>query len=346
VSALASFDIHGLLVDVSGSWTPVIDAVRLDLAWFESTVPDSRPDLELIVEEEAHDLASYGDVVASSIGPRCVAYRTPAGATVTDYLGLASSLVDEGGRRLRIHGPDPQLGHEIAFNGIRAAVLRHLDRAGMVGLHALGLAGRDGAVVVLLPSGGGKSSLALWALEDERVRFLSDDMPILDGRGMVHPFPLRIGVTVGDPVAHERGGRRIERLGWRPKLAVDIGEMADRVQQTPVPVAHVVAATRSLGRASRLEPADRRHVRRLLFQESVLRVATGQGAAWLTARRRIGPTLRKVPGVAHRARLCHGALRDAQAWRLVLGSDREGGWRALEPLLVDTVSRNGTGAAT
>ena len=52
----------------------------------------------------------------------------------------------------------------------------------------------------MLPSGGGKSTLALRALRDEGT-LLSEDSPLLDRRGRLHPFPLRIGINATTPTA-------------------------------------------------------------------------------------------------------------------------------------------------
>jgi hypothetical protein len=65
-------------------------------------------------------------------------------------------------------------------------------------LHALELVGGQGAVAVMLAAGRGKSTIALRALRDQGVRLLSEDSPLLDRRGRLHPFPLRIGVNASD----------------------------------------------------------------------------------------------------------------------------------------------------
>ena len=50
----------------------------------------------------------------------------------------------------------------------------------------------------MLPSGGGKSTLALRALQEPGIGLISEDSPLLDRRGRLHPFPLRIGVNETD----------------------------------------------------------------------------------------------------------------------------------------------------
>ena len=157
-----------------------------------------------------------------------------------------------------IQGEDAAIVHEAAYLFLLSRIGEHLDALRLPRLHALGLTGRQGAVAVMLPSGGGKSTLALHALEEGRVRLLSEDSPLLDRRGRLHPFPLRIGVNAVDaallPSDHVR---RIERMEFHPKLALDLNAFRDRIEPDPQPLRHLVIGQRSLGPVAALEPVSR-----------------------------------------------------------------------------------------
>lgn len=332
-----TLNVHGLRVCVEGSWPEVVESLRSDFVWFEDA--DNRShDLVVRIDPRPVTLDPAANVAASRISPRSVTYRLPNGDVLTDYLGLATSRHHAGGGRLDVSGPDPALAEEIASNAIRAALVRHLDRTDRLAVHALGLAGVQGGVLIMLPSGGGKSTLAVEALRHSGVRILSDDMPVIDRSGAVHPHPVRIGLTIGDPAEAGRDGRKIERLGWRPKRAIEIEGISAHVQPEAVPLVHVVVANRNLGARSRLMPTDPGPIWRLLFQESIMRIDSGGGAAWITTKRRIVPTMRKVPRLVRRVTLCRNALQNASTWRLELGSDRAGCWKAIAPLLAPVTS--------
>ena len=79
-----------------------------------------------------------------------------------------------------------------------------------VHVHAAGAVRRNRALLVLGPTGAGKSTLALhWSQAGAPV--LGDDTVLLDETGRVHPFPRLFKI---DPVAITRAGVRLERTPW------------------------------------------------------------------------------------------------------------------------------------
>jgi hypothetical protein len=53
---------------------------------------------------------------------------------------------------------------------------------------------KDVNALVMLPSKGGKSTLLTHLLENPEVKIISDDMPLIDLSGRVHPFPSKISM--------------------------------------------------------------------------------------------------------------------------------------------------------
>jgi hypothetical protein len=58
--------------------------------------------------------------------------------------------------RLTVVGEEQHRVHEVAYLLLLSRIGRHLDSVGLMRIHALGLSGRQGAVLVLLPSGGAR----------------------------------------------------------------------------------------------------------------------------------------------------------------------------------------------
>jgi hypothetical protein len=328
----ADLDVYGLGVTVRGDWPAVVESLRLDFAWFEREPATGGEDVEVAVERRAPDFDRFGDLPAAFVTPRNVVYQD-GGRTIVDYFGRALSVLDRRAGRLEVQGLDQQLVHEAAYLFLLSRIGQHLDGLGLPRLHGLGLAAPTGAVVVMLPSGGGKSTLALSALKDERVRLLSEDTPLVDARGRAHPFPLRIGINARDADQLPDGAvRRIERMELHPKLALDLDTFRDRIAAGPAPVRHLVIGLRSLGREARLAPIPRRHAIGTLLREGVVGVGVYQGMEFVL-QRGMRDTL-AMGGVAlARARACAAALARAKTWRLTLGRDRERNWEALAPLL-------------
>jgi hypothetical protein len=108
---------------------------------------------------------------------------------------------------------------ETAWEAILSALGEALDRKHFHRIHALGLEWKGKAGLVILPSGGGKSTLgALLARTPYAPRLLSEETPLIRS-GRVYPFPLRLGLSVATAVRHlGEAGRPFPRRLYPTKL--------------------------------------------------------------------------------------------------------------------------------
>jgi ketosteroid isomerase-like protein len=323
-------DVYGLRLAVECDWPEVADALRDDFSWF---VRDDGPaSTTLRIERRTPDFEAIGPATASFVTPRNTVYRNGT-ASLVDYFGRAATLLDRGRTVVTVQGEDESLVHEAAYQFILSHAGEHLDGVGLTRLHALGVVGRGGAVALMLPSGGGKTRMALSALADEGVRLLSEDTPLLDRRGYLHPFPLRIGVNEGDAERLPAGRqRRVERMEFHPKVLLALDAIAHRIEPEPQPLVHLVVGRRSLGRDATLERVSRRVAVGPLLREAVVGVGVYQGMEFVLQR---GPrdVLTKGGIAARRAAHCAAGLARANVWLLTLGRDPDRNWQALAPLL-------------
>ncbi len=326
-----ALDVHGLAIRAGGDWPEVLHALALDFAWFEGA-GNGRPGATVRVLRRAPDWDAHAAARPAFVTPRNLVLADGERQLI-DYFGRALSVYDRAAGTVTIEGEDAALVHEAAYHFVVSRIGEHLDRVGLVRLHALGLAGASGGVAVMLPSGGGKTTLGLRALRDPAVRLLSDDSPLLDRGGRLHPFPLRVGVNATDaerlPPGHVR---RIDRMEHHPKLALELAAFRDRIEEQPQPLRHLVLAERTLGRGARLEPVGRREALAPLLRESVVGVGLYQGMEFVLQRGPRDVLSQARPGLV-RARGCAAGLARARVWRLTTGRDHEANWAALEPLL-------------
>jgi hypothetical protein len=280
----------------------------------------------------AADFEAFSEAVPWFVTPRNAVYRHGS-SIVLDHLGRAISVLDSGGNQLWIQGEDEHVVHDAVYYFLLGRIGEHLDTRGLVRLHALGVAGGQGAVALLLPPGGGKTTLALEAIKTEGVKLLSEDSPVLDHRGRLHPFPLRIGVNAKDVERLPAGAsRRIERVWLHPKVAVEVESFADRVANRPHDLRHIVVGRRSLAATPSLEPIARRAAVKPLTREAVFGVGLYQGLGF-AHQRGTRELVRKARIAAARGRACATALAGAQVWRLTLCRDSERNWELLRTLL-------------
>lgn len=117
---------------------------------------------------------------------------------------------------------------ELALGMLDSAIERHVasHARGHIFVHA-GVAVHAGrAIIVPGPSLSGKSTLVR-ALVEAGADYYSDEWAVLDGEGLVHPFPRPLGVRGADLVSAKQP---LEGLGW------SAGE-------GPAPVAAIVRAS-------------------------------------------------------------------------------------------------------
>ena len=314
----------------------MLESLRRDFAYFAlADEPAGEPVVDVALERGAPSYAALPPAVASFITPRNVVYQEE-GRTIVDYFGRAVAVLERRAghpSRLTIRGEEDQLVREAVYLFLLSRCGEHFDRMGLTRIHALGLAGAAGGVAVMLPAGGGKSTLAVRALRAEGIRLLSEDSPLLDRRGRLHPFPLPIGIDDSDVEGvRAEDLRRVERMEFRPKLLLDVEAFADRIEPDPQPLRHLVVGRRSLAETPSLERIPRRAALGTLAREAVIGVGIYQGMEFVL-QRGMRDTLAMTPIAVRRARCCFAGLSRARVWQLTLSRDGERNWVALEPLL-------------
>ena len=148
--------------------------------------------LELV--PRAPSSADFPAVPTTRVFPDCVLYRD-GDRLCYEYGRAAALLVTREGNASfgQLISRDETLVPELGYLFLQSEIGRFLDAQGLHRVHALGLALPSGrAALVLLPSGGGKSTLATEVLRSGQARLLSDDTPLLDRFGNAHPYPLRL----------------------------------------------------------------------------------------------------------------------------------------------------------
>jgi hypothetical protein len=330
--AAQHFDVYGLRVRIEGDWREVIESLGDDFAWFRRDLAGVAGDISVTIARRPPDVGRFASVPQAFVTTRNVVFQSGS-ETIVDYSGQAVAVYDRASERFLVEGENEHLVHEAAYLFLLSRIGRHIDALGHMRIHALGLSGADGAVLLLLPSGGGKTTLALRAREAPGVKVLSEDTPILDRHGIVHPFPLRLGVNEHDRhLLPQDGVRRIERLEYGPKLLVSLAALGDCIEDDPQPLRHLVIGRRWLAGGGALTPVNRRALVAPLVRDGVIGLGVAQMIEYVL---RQGPRdfLRQGGVVASRTACSARALASARTWRLELSRDVEQNWNALSPLL-------------
>lgn len=115
------------------------------------------------------------------------------------WVRYAESLVayDAAANQGSVTSPDEELLYHYTYYLMIALVGKQLDAHGFHRFHALGVSVTGQAALFSMPISGGKTTLGLTLMEDPAVSLYSEDTPLIDSRGLVHPFAPRLSLRDG-----------------------------------------------------------------------------------------------------------------------------------------------------
>jgi hypothetical protein len=281
-----TFDFYGFRVTVTGDNDGVLEDVQRDFSYFRSPAGDESAWLNVI--SEPFPRANLPAVRAALQTPRNIVYRD-GDVSYVDYFGRGLMICQNKGTDYQIYCTDRDLAHEIAFLTMLSRVGEHLDARGLHRVHALGIEAGGRAILVLLPMGGGKTTLALRLLTTDDIRLLSEDSPLISRRasrrGQVFPFPLRIGVRVGEVPAGvpDKYCRTVQRMEFDPKTLIDIQHFNEKVGR-PCPIGAILLGERWLSGTSFVCPVPRSYAIGPFIKNTVVGLGLYQGMEFLLER--------------------------------------------------------------
>jgi len=306
-----NFSFHGVGVQVQGSEEEVRRAIEHDFSFF--LAPSGTTAFCLTLHPEKPDYDSLPKMTASAATPRNICFKGK-NETYIDYFGRALNVYNQHKETCNIYTDDPDLAHEISYLTILSRVAEKLDRKGIHRIHALGLEYQQRAILVLLPCGGGKSTLAMSFLQapDRKIKLISEDSPLVKRDGSLLPFPLRVGVLpqslpAGIDESYTRWDRRME---FRPKVSIDIRYFADKIYREEARPSLILLGIRSTENDARISPVGRLAVIKHSLMHSVIGIGLYQGMEFIMQKKAS-------------ALVAHGGIVFSRMYnnlRLVLGS--------------------------
>jgi hypothetical protein len=313
-----SFDVYGYRFRLQSSGEEILEGLSEDFAFFSSTTPGEHT-IELLDEDPPVEGLPRTDGVVYT--PRNVVYDSGT-LRYIDYHGRGLGIQDRATGSLKIYSRDKGLLYEAAYLYLLSRIGEYLDERGLHRIHALGLAIENRAVLVLLPMGGGKSTLGLHLLKYPGVRLLSDDSPFLNRRGAALAYPLRLGLLPGAEQSIPASSRRlINRMEFGPKHLVNYSYFKEKVQPSAEPGLLFIGA-RTLAPDCRIEEIGRMAGLRGCIANCAVGVGLFQGLEFVL---QASPweLLKKAGLGVSRLRNCYQFLRHAKVCRIHLGRDQE-----------------------
>ena len=277
--------------------------------------------VELDLVQATPDYMSLPAADASVYTPRNVVYYDD-GRRIVDFGGRGLGIYNAAQSRFRMVSEDPHLVYEAAYLFLLSQIGQALDERRLHRLHALAMSHNGRSILVLLPMGGGKSTLAASLLKNTSMSILSDDSPFIDRAGNAFAFPLRLGMLKGsEHEVPEEHRRLVDRMEFGPKYLVNYSYFADRVRERASP-GIILLGRRTLATQGRIEPASYRTAMRAMIPNMVVGLGLFQGLEYLLER-----SSRELAGKAglgwSRLRNAHALVRRSKTFLFHMGRSAE-----------------------
>jgi len=313
------FGFHGLTIQLSSASADLVKELRRDFAYFRIPPVEQRSDVRVELNLNPPPYANLPPARALFSTPRNICFKNGS-ITYVDYFGEA--LAVRADRSCSVFGTDRDLVREIAYLFILSTAGQHFDRKGLHRVHALGISYRQRGILLLLPAGGGKSTMALKLLNNPGFLLLGEDTPLIDRQGRILPFPLPLGIQPGlDYRIPQKHLRTVNRMEFDPKTLIDIEYFNNRIGEAVEPFLLLVGE-RNLGEISEITPLPLHKAFKALLKYMVVGLGIYQGLEFLLERSAL-ELATKGGVVFSRLYNCLRLLGRSKTFKFKLGRDKE-----------------------
>ncbi|MBL0172147.1 MAG: hypothetical protein IPP90_15765 [Gemmatimonadaceae bacterium] len=321
------FDVYGYEFRIESDSPEPARNLASDFEYFAVTRPPRGRPVNIRIRNEDPDYDRLPPLCATVYTPRNASYRD-VDVTCADYHGRGLGVHHRPTGDFEIITRSVDLQYEACYLFLLAQIGEALDRRHLHRVHALCISLDNRAALVLLPMGGGKSTLGSNLLADPDVKLLSDDSPYIDRRGQLHGFPTRIGLLPGsEEIVPAEYRRTIQRMEFGPKVLIDYRYFADRVSGAADP-AFVFLGSRSLSRTCEIVPASHLDGLRAMVANCVIGMGLFQGLEFFLQK-----STAQIAGQAaiawSRLRASQRLLSRSRVMHLHLGRDQQENTRCL-----------------
>jgi hypothetical protein len=200
----------------------VIEHLKLDFSYFISSESNQNAhSIYVLIQNPPWDIIP--EISATKQTDTSIIYEKD-NVRYNDYHGEALTTVRKGGESF-VYCNETSLAHELSYLLILSKSGKSMDLRGLHKIHAMGLQYQRTNLLFISSSKGGKSTHFLGLLNDPKFKIYSDDTPVIDRKGNIYPFPLRIGIEEDAPVpsyVNKEHTYKMIRKKFGPKILIPI----------------------------------------------------------------------------------------------------------------------------
>ncbi len=211
----------------------VLSLLKKDFSVFISSKAISTPNFKLQIFDQEPPFGEIPQIVSTMQTLNSICYDMED-VRYCDYYGELLVVMDTKHNSAKVYSKTLSRIHEVCYLLILSRIGKAMDLKGLHKLHAFSVSYKDLAIVCMMPMKGGKSTLLMQFLKDERFKIISDDIPIINLIGEILPFPIKIGLSdlpgnlkVIDP---ERNYYTMDRGNYGKKQLLCLDGLPGRVE--------------------------------------------------------------------------------------------------------------------
>jgi hypothetical protein len=188
------FNFYNIKAQITSESDQILTLLKKDFSQFICEENVSSVNLSIRITSSKPPLEIVPQIISSMQTQNSICYDCD-GLRYCDYYGEALVVLDTKKNAAQIYSENIERLHEITYLLILSRVGKLMDLMGLHKIHAFSVSYNDVAIVCMMPMKGGKSTLLMHFLKDRRFKLISDDIPLINTRGEVLPFPIKIGLS-------------------------------------------------------------------------------------------------------------------------------------------------------
>lgn len=311
--------LHGFNIEIKAP-TPELEAKLVrPFQLFLAEQGEAEVSIEVVEALPPYD--AFPALEASYSTPRNVVYDT-TDLRIVDYFGTGATVEDKARGVYTIYGEDHNFLQEAFYLLTLSIFGQYCDRNGMLRVHAMALSYGDKAILMPIPPGGGKSTMAVAMLKEEGFKLISDDEPVVSRSGSILPFALRIGTLDQEKLkgVPEEFIYSIERMEFGKKFFIDVRYWEPQLEHRALEDVIYIAARRVLNREPSVNRIPKYKVMKSLVRDAIIGVGLYQGLEFMLGHS-AWSTVSQAGTVVRRSIVAWKMLRRAKTYQLTLSRD-------------------------